>query len=137
MFSTRRRWTASSSTIKMQATMAFLGRYNYLSRIGALSPKPINALLNVGVPSSPDRFRSKRTYRLEPDERALFIRPPQVDRSTQIRRQEKAGQECHQERDEEQGRQAAGMEPGRPLFRHRRAGNRPRPREDGQRMRCV
>ena len=65
--------------------MAFLGRYNYLSRIGALSPKPINALLNVGAPSSLDRFRSKRTYRLEPDDLALFIRPPQADRSTQIR----------------------------------------------------
>src|SRR3984957_558213 len=123
MFSTSRRWTASSSAIKMQATMAFLGRYNYLSRIGALSPKPINARLNVGVPSSSDRFRSNRTYRLEPDERALFIRPPQTGRSSQIRRPEKAGQEGDQERHREQGRQAAGMEPGGPLFRHRRAGD--------------
>src|SRR5258706_14023225 len=55
MFSTRRRATASSSTIKMLAAMAFpphatITRYNYLSRIGALSPMPINALLNVDVP---------------------------------------------------------------------------------------
>jgi hypothetical protein len=31
------------------ATMVFPARYDYLSRIGALSPKPINALLNVAV----------------------------------------------------------------------------------------
>jgi hypothetical protein len=39
--------------------MAFPGRYNYLSRIGALSPMPINALLSVDVsgyvPRSPGR----------------------------------------------------------------------------------
>jgi len=36
----------------MLAAMAFLGRYNYLSRIGALWLMPINALLNVAVPLS-------------------------------------------------------------------------------------
>jgi hypothetical protein len=36
--------------------MAFPAHYNYLSRIGALSPMPINALLNVAVvPSLPAR----------------------------------------------------------------------------------
>jgi hypothetical protein len=35
--------------------MAFPARYNYLSRIGALSPMPINALLNVDVLTSPGR----------------------------------------------------------------------------------
>jgi hypothetical protein len=30
--------------------MAFLARYDYLSRIGALSPMQINALLNLPVP---------------------------------------------------------------------------------------
>src|SRR5580698_8180349 len=114
MFSTRRRATASSSAIKMQAAMAFLGRYNYLSRIGALSLKPINALLNVDAPSSLDRFRSKRTYRLEPDVLALFIRPPQAGRSTQTGGQKSRRQKNrHQERSQEQSRQAAGMEPGR------------------------
>jgi hypothetical protein len=39
--------------------MAFLGRYNYLSQIGALSRNPINALLKVGVASSIDRFGLK------------------------------------------------------------------------------
>src|SRR5260370_22535265 len=34
----------------MVAAMVFLTRYNHLSRIGALSPMPINALLNVAVP---------------------------------------------------------------------------------------
>jgi hypothetical protein len=29
--------------------MVFPARYDYLSRIGALSPMPINALLNVAV----------------------------------------------------------------------------------------
>jgi hypothetical protein len=33
------------------ATMVFPARYDYLSRIGALSPMPINALLNVADPS--------------------------------------------------------------------------------------
>src|SRR6478672_11954021 len=47
MFSKSRRCTASSSAIKMLAAIAFPGRYNYLSRIGALSPMPINTLLNV------------------------------------------------------------------------------------------
>src|SRR5258708_39977574 len=50
MFSISRRATASSSTIKMLAAMAFPARYNYLSRIGALWLMPINALLNVDVP---------------------------------------------------------------------------------------
>jgi hypothetical protein len=49
MFSTRRRCTASSSAIKMVAAMAFPARYNYLSRIGALWPMPINALLNLAA----------------------------------------------------------------------------------------
>jgi len=31
----------------MLAAMAFPARYNYLSRIGALSPMPINATLNL------------------------------------------------------------------------------------------
>src|SRR6267154_1979032 len=52
MFSTRRRATASSSAIKMLAAMAFPARYNYLSRIGALSPMPINARLSLAIPSS-------------------------------------------------------------------------------------
>src|SRR6267154_4387580 len=56
MFSTRRRCTASSSAIKMVAAMVFPTRYNYLSRIGALSPMPINALLNVAGP--PDFLRA-------------------------------------------------------------------------------
>jgi hypothetical protein len=47
MFSTSRRWTGSSSAIKMLAAMAFPARYNYLSRIGALSPMPINVTLNL------------------------------------------------------------------------------------------
>jgi hypothetical protein len=34
----------------MLAAMAFPARYNYLSRIGALSPMPINALLIVDLP---------------------------------------------------------------------------------------
>src|SRR5258708_3127088 len=34
----------------MLAAMAFPAHYNYLSRIGALWPMPINALLNVDVP---------------------------------------------------------------------------------------
>jgi hypothetical protein len=44
--------------------MAFLGRYNYLSQIGALSLKPINALLKVGAPPSIVRFGLKRIHRL-------------------------------------------------------------------------
>jgi hypothetical protein len=52
MFSTRRRATASSSAIKIVAAMAFSPHYNYLSRIGALSPMAINALLIVDVPPS-------------------------------------------------------------------------------------
>jgi hypothetical protein len=39
----------------MLAAMAFPARYNYLSRIGALSLMPINALLNVDVRPSPGR----------------------------------------------------------------------------------
>jgi hypothetical protein len=34
------------------AAMVFPARYDYLSRIGALSPMPINALLNLAVPLS-------------------------------------------------------------------------------------
>src|SRR4051812_27770012 len=45
MFSTSRRWTASSSAIKMVAVMALPARYNYLYRIGALWLTVINALL--------------------------------------------------------------------------------------------
>ena len=79
MFSTRRRCTASSSAIKMLAAMAFLGRYNYLSRIGALSPMPINALLNVvGASPSIDRFTLKCNTGSTPDDLALRIRPPQA-----------------------------------------------------------
>jgi hypothetical protein len=37
----------------MLAAMAFPPLYNYLSRIGALSPMAINALLIDDVPSSP------------------------------------------------------------------------------------
>ena len=44
--------TASSSAIKMVAAMAFPAHYNYLSRIGALSPMPINARLILAVPHS-------------------------------------------------------------------------------------
>jgi len=44
--------------------MAFLGGYNYLSQIGALSLNPINALLKVGAPPSIDRSGLKRTHRL-------------------------------------------------------------------------
>jgi hypothetical protein len=36
----------------MVAAMALPARYNYLSRIGALSPMPINALLNLAMPSA-------------------------------------------------------------------------------------
>jgi hypothetical protein len=36
----------------MLAAMAFPARYNYLSRIGALSLMPINARLSVDVPPS-------------------------------------------------------------------------------------
>src|SRR5882757_7338840 len=50
MFSTSRRCTASSSAIKMVAAMAFPTRYDYLSRIGALWPMPINARLNLAIP---------------------------------------------------------------------------------------
>jgi hypothetical protein len=53
MFSTKRRCTASSSAIKMVAAMVFPARYDYLSRIGALSLMPINALLNLAIPLIP------------------------------------------------------------------------------------
>src|SRR6266849_8347330 len=125
MFSTRRRATASSSTIKMLAAMAFPGRYNYLSRIGALSLMPINTRLNLAVPPSQPFWLNTGS---EQDDLALLIRSPQIDRSPpkyqEIRRQD-------------QHRKAAGMEFGRPLFRHRRAGSHPRPRKDGRRMRRV
>jgi hypothetical protein len=52
MFSTSRRCTASSSAIKMVAAMALPARYNYLSRIGALSPMAINVLLRGVIPTS-------------------------------------------------------------------------------------
>src|SRR6202000_1951360 len=52
MFSTRRRCTASSSAIKILGAMVFPARYDYLYRIGALSPMPINALLSLAVPPS-------------------------------------------------------------------------------------
>src|SRR4051794_29406470 len=52
MFSTSRRCTASSSAIKMVAAMAFPAPYNYLSRIGALSPMGINVLLRGVIPTS-------------------------------------------------------------------------------------
>ncbi len=68
----------------MLAAMAFLARYNYLSRIGALSPMPINALLKVDAPPSLGRFRSKCKHRFEPDDLALLIRSPQTARPTQI-----------------------------------------------------
>src|SRR5271154_1991253 len=62
MFSSRRRATASSSAIKMLAAMAFPARYNYLSRIGALWPMPINARLSVDGRLPPDcRRRSDGT----------------------------------------------------------------------------
>src|ERR1700730_2422430 len=118
MFSTRRRATASSSTIKMLAAMAFPGRYNYLSRIGALSLMPINARLNLAIPpSQPFRLNTGSVQ----DDLALLIRSPQIDcpppEYQEIRRQNRH-------------RKAAGMESGRPLFRHRRAGSGARPRKD-------
>jgi hypothetical protein len=36
----------------MVAAMVFPARYDYLSRIGALSPMPINARLNVADPNA-------------------------------------------------------------------------------------
>jgi hypothetical protein len=47
--------------------MAFPAHYNYLSRIGALSPMPINVRLNLAIPPSlltrnrsiEDRFRTR------------------------------------------------------------------------------
>src|SRR5258708_5732649 len=135
MFSTRRRCTASSSAIKIRAAMAFLGRYNYLSRIGALSLKPINALLKVGSPAFDQSFGLQRTYRLTPNDLALHIRPPQARQEI---RSEILSQEFRsQEAGAKQNRQAAGMESGRSLFRHRRAGSHTRPRQDGCRLHCV
>src|SRR5436305_1465057 len=72
MFSTRRRATASSSTIKMLAAMAFPARYNYLSRIGALWLMPINARLNV-VALGARRRSDKNRYRLDQDDLALQV----------------------------------------------------------------
>src|SRR5258708_14746015 len=129
MFSTRRRATASSSTIKMLAAMAFPGRYNYLSRIGALSLMPINARLNLAVPPSQPFWLNTGS---EQDDLALLIRSPQIDRSPPEYQEIPGYQEI-----QDQNRKAAGMEPGRPLFRHRRAGSYPRPRKDGRRMRRV
>ena len=59
--------------------MAFPARYNYLSRIGALSPMPINALLNLARPafaSHPQPFRLNTGF--EQDDLALHIRSPQA-----------------------------------------------------------
>jgi hypothetical protein len=58
MFSTSRRWTASSSAIKMVAVMAFPARYNYLYRIEAHWRTLINALLRFAAPSSCNSFSS-------------------------------------------------------------------------------
>src|SRR6478735_4295420 len=114
----------------MVAAIAFPARYNYLFRIGALSLMPINALLTVDVPPS---LRTPQPSRLntgfEHDDLALHIRSPQTDCSTQTGRQEIRGQS--------QTWEAAGMEPGRSLFRYRRAGGGTRPSEDGRRMRRV
>jgi hypothetical protein len=61
MFSTSRRCTASSSAIKMVAAMAFPAPYNYLSRIGALSPMAINVLLRGVIPTSFFRYDDLKT----------------------------------------------------------------------------
>src|SRR5260370_40093015 len=65
----------------------------------------------------------------EQDDLALRIRSSQVDRSTQAEHQEI--------RRQNQARKTAGMEPGRSLFRYRRAGSHARPRKDGREMRRV
>src|SRR6476660_5565571 len=122
MFSTRRRCTASSSAIKMLAAMAFPAHYNYLSRIGALWLMPINALLNVDLPPSVRTPQVETVkYRLQHDDLARCIRLPQVvptPTPQEVRRKIQPGE-------------AAGMEPGRSLFGHRRAGSDARPGENG------
>src|SRR5262249_39420282 len=134
IFSIRRRCTGSSSAIKMVAAMALLTLYNYLSRIGALWPMPINARLSLDPASSPQStqpFRSNTDF--EPDDLALPVRPPQIPCAAQIEPKEIRSQGKRQGKDGE----ASGMEPFRPLFRDRRAGSRARPAKDGFRLRRV
>src|SRR3954453_12917762 len=127
MFSTSRRCTASSSAIKMVAAMAFPARYNYLSRIGALSPMAINVLLRGVIPASFFCYDYLKTAnRFEHYGLARFG-SPQIFRSPQIRRKKLAGGQS-------QRRETAGMESGRSVFRNRRAGSGPRPRPDGRGM---
>ena len=96
MFSTRRRCTGSSSAIKMLAAMAFLARYNYLSRIGALWPMPINALLSWRAAASslaipPVPARDFRTQVTQQDDLALLC-SPQDECRTQTGRQQRPHQ---------------------------------------------
>src|SRR3954454_487043 len=129
MLSSTRRCTASSSAIKMLAAMAFPARYNYLSRIWALSPMAINVRLNLALPPSLLTRNVRLKTGFEQDDLALHIRPPQVSSPTQTNRHQTFGQA--------QDRQIAGMEPGRSLFWYRGAGNRTRPDKAGRRMRRV
>ena len=106
--------------------MVFPARYDYLSRIGALSPMPINALLNVAVPLTiPPPFRLNTGF--EQDDLALLVRSPQASRSTQIRPpRNRPPTKSAKSAGKSQDRQVAGMESGRSLFRHRRARSRAR-----------
>src|SRR4051812_19277398 len=92
MFSMRRRCTASSSTINMVAAMAFLMRYDYLSRIGALSPIPINALLNVDYPpiSTPRLSKFPRPEKAETGLNRMTSRSPSALRRTKSTAQRKS-----------------------------------------------
>ena len=101
MFSTSRRWTASSSAIKMVAVMAFPARYNYLYQIGALWPMAINALLRfvarrhafvdaVWPTNCIDRFRSdmasrSSALRKSSAQRKSAVRKPRPQRKARTR----------------------------------------------------
>src|SRR5258708_5821137 len=103
----------------MVAAMAFPTRYNYLSRIGALSPMAINVLLRGVVSTSSFIMLQVETHKQVRKYGLAHFRSPQILCATQIRRQKTVRQTRH--------RQIAGMESGRSVFRDRRAGSRPRP----------
>src|SRR6267154_5044478 len=101
MFSTSRRCTASSSAIKMVAAMALPTRYNYLSRIGALSPMAINVLLRGVISTSTFIVLQVETHKQVRKYGLALVSSPQIFCATQIHRQKTVGQIRH--------RQIAGM----------------------------
>src|SRR5882757_6457312 len=102
MFSTRRRCTASSSAIKMVAAMAFPVTYNYLSRIGALSPMAINVLLRDVISTSTFIVLQVETHKQVRKYGFALLNSSQIFCATQI----------HRQKTRLRHRQTSGMESG-------------------------